>query len=149
MKTSNLFSTLKPSLLTLTMGGFTIGMTEFMMMGVLPDVSRTLSISIPTAGHLISIYALGVVIGAPLMTAITGRFSPKHVLIGLMLMCGVFNALFAISPSYELLMASRFFAGLPHGAFFGMGAVVASKLAQPGREARTVSMMFAGLTVAN
>jgi DHA1 family arabinose polymer transporter-like MFS transporter len=149
MKTSEIFSTLKPSLLTLTLGGFTIGMTEFMMMGVLPDVSRTLSISIPSAGHLISIYALGVVIGAPLMTMVTGRFSPKQVLIALMIMNGVFNALFAISPSYELLMASRFFAGLPHGAFFGMGAVVASKLAEPGREARTISMMFAGLTVAN
>lgn len=149
MKTSSLFATLRPSLLTLTMGGFSIGMTEFMMMGVLPDVSRTLAISIPSAGHLISIYALGVVIGAPLMTAVTGKYSPKHVLIGLMIMCGLFNGLFAISPNYPLLMASRFFAGLPHGAFFGMGAVVASKLASPGREARTVSMMFAGLTVAN
>lgn len=149
MKTFSLLSSLRPSLLTLTMGGFSIGMTEFMMMGVLPDVSRTLGISIPSAGHLISIYALGVVIGAPLMTAITGKYSPKHVLIGLMVMCGLFNALFAISPNYPLLMASRFFAGLPHGAFFGMGAVVASKLATTGREARTVSMMFAGLTVAN
>jgi DHA1 family arabinose polymer transporter-like MFS transporter len=149
MKKSDLFSNITPALLTLTMGGFSIGMTEFMMMGVLPDVSRTLDISIPSAGHLISIYALGVVIGAPLMTAITGKFSPKKVLIGLMLMCGFFNAMFAISPNYELLMASRFFAGLPHGAFFGMGAVVASKLAKPGREARTVSLMFAGLTVAN
>ena len=149
MKNIQLFKGLKPSLLTLTIGGFSIGMTEFMMMGVLPDVSRTLSISIPSAGHLISIYALGVVIGAPLMTGITGNLSPKKVLIGLMLMCGLFNALFAFSPNYELLMASRFFAGLPHGAFFGMGAVVASRLSVPGREARTVSLMFAGLTVAN
>jgi MFS transporter, DHA1 family, arabinose polymer utilization protein len=149
MKQIQLFKGLKPSLLTLTIGGFSIGMTEFMMMGVLPDVSRTLNISIPSAGHLISIYALGVVIGAPLMTGITGKLSPKKVLMGLMLMCGVFNALFAISPNYQLLMASRLFAGLPHGAFFGMGAVVASRLAEPGREARTVSLMFAGLTVAN
>ncbi len=149
MRNFQLFKGLKPSLLTLTIGGFSIGMTEFMMMGVLPDVSRTLAISIPSAGHLISIYALGVVIGAPLMTGITGKLSPKKVLMGLMLMCGFFNALFAISPNYELLMASRFFAGLPHGAFFGMGAVVASKLSEPGREARTVSLMFAGLTVAN
>ena len=149
MRNIQLFKELKPSLLTLTIGGFSIGMTEFMMMGVLPDVSRTLSISIPSAGHLISIYALGVVIGAPLMTGITGKLSPKKVLMGLMLMCGIFNALFAISPNYELLMASRLFAGLPHGAFFGMGAVVASRLSTPGREARTVSLMFAGLTVAN
>jgi MFS transporter, DHA1 family, arabinose polymer utilization protein len=149
MKNIQLIKGLKPSLLTLTIGGFSIGMTEFMMMGVLPDVSRTLSISIPSAGHLISIYALGVVIGAPLMTGITGKLSPKKVLIGLMLMCGFFNALFAMSPNYELLMISRLFAGLPHGAFFGMGAVVASRLSEPGREARTVSLMFAGLTLAN
>ena len=149
MRNFQLFRGLKPSLLTLTIGGFSIGMTEFMMMGVLPDVSRTLSISIPSAGHLISVYALGVVIGAPLMTGITGKLSPKKVLMGLMLMCGFFNALFAFSPNYELLMVSRLFAGLPHGAFFGMGAVVASKLSAPGREARTVSLMFAGLTVAN
>jgi DHA1 family arabinose polymer transporter-like MFS transporter len=149
MNNSRLLKGLKPSLLTLTIGGFSIGMTEFMMMGVLPDVSRTLAISIPSAGHLISIYALGVVIGAPLMAGITGNFPPKKVLMGLMLICGLFNALFAISPNYELLMASRFFAGLPHGAFFGMGAVVASRLSEPGREARTVSIMFAGLTVAN
>ena len=110
MRNIQLFKELKPSLLTLTIGGFSIGMTEFMMMGVLPDVSRTLGISIPSAGHLISIYALGVVIGAPLMTGITGKLSPKKVLMGLMLMCGIFNALFAISPNYELLMASRLFA---------------------------------------
>lgn len=149
IKISDLFKSIKPSLLTLTQGGFTIGMTEFMMMGVLPDVSESLSISIPSAGHLISIYALGVVIGAPLMTGLAGNLAPKKVLMGLMLMNGLFNALFAISPNYELLMLSRLFAGLPHGAFFGMGAVVASRLAEPGREARTVSMMFAGLTVAN
>jgi MFS transporter, DHA1 family, arabinose polymer utilization protein len=149
MRNSSMLKGLKPSLLTLTIGGFSIGMTEFMMMGVLPDVSRTLAISIPSAGHLISVYALGVVIGAPLMTAVTGKFSPKTVLIFLMLMCGAFNALFAISPNYGTLMTSRFFAGLPHGAFFGMGAVVASRLSEPGREARTVSIMFAGLTLAN
>lgn len=149
MKTGNPFATLKKSLLTLTMGGFTIGMTEFMIMGVLPDVASSLNISIPSAGHLISIYALGVVIGAPLMTAVARNFAPRKVLVALMLVCGVFNLMFAISPSYELLLISRLFAGLPHGAFFGMGAVVASRLAEPGREARTVSLMFAGLTVAN
>lgn len=149
MKKTGLFSMIKPSLLTLTIGGFSIGMTEFMMMGVLPDVASSLQVSIPTAGHLISIYALGVVIGAPLLVGLAGRFAPKKVLITLMLMFAVFNALFALAPSYELLMIARFFAGLPHGAFFGMGAVVASKLAEPGREARAVSVMFAGLTIAN
>ena len=149
MSIQKLFTTLKPSLLTLTVGGFTIGMTEFLIMGVLPDMAASLKITIPTAGHLISIYALGVVIGAPLMTMLTAHLPPKKVLMGLMAICGIFNALFALSPSYELLMISRFFAGLPHGAFFGMGAVVANRLADPGKEASSVSMMFAGLTVAN
>src|SRR3954453_1555360 len=109
MKAKELFKGLRSSLLTLTMGGFTIGMTEFMIMGVLPDVSKSLSISIPSAGHLISIYALGVVIGAPLMTGLSGNLAPKKVLMALMLMNGLFNALFALSPNYSLLMTSRFF----------------------------------------
>ena len=149
MSKKKIFSSIKPSLLTLTIGGFCIGMTEFMMMGVLPDVAKALSVSIPEAGHLISAYALGVVIGAPLMVALAGKYSPKKVLIGLMLMYGVFNALFAMAPNYPLLLAARLCAGLPHGAFFGMGAVVASKLADKGKEARAVALMFAGLTIAN
>lgn len=136
-------------LLPLTIGGFSLGMTEFMMMGVLPDVSKSLDISIPTAGHLISAYALGVVIGAPLMVGLFSKLPPKEVLIGLMIMFGIVNALFALSPSYEFLLVTRVMAGLPHGAFFGIGAVVASQLAEPGKEARAVSMMFAGLTIAN
>lgn len=149
MKQSKFLNTLKPGLLTLTLGGMVVGMTEFMMMGVLPDVATSLSISIPSAGHLISIYALGVVIGAPLMTALTAKYRPRMILMGLMGMFALFNTLFALAPSYELLLVTRLFAGLPHGAFFGMGAVVASRLAEPGREARAVSMMFAGLTIAN
>jgi DHA1 family arabinose polymer transporter-like MFS transporter len=149
MKRTGFLLKMKPSLLTLTIGGFCIGMTEFMMMGVLPDVASSLNVSIPTAGHLISIYALGVVIGAPLLVALSGKFAPKKVLMTLMLMFMLFNSLFALAPNYQLLMLARFFAGLPHGAFFGMGAVVASKLAEPGREARAVSVMFAGLTIAN
>lgn len=140
---------IKLSLISLTLGGLSIGMTEFLMMGVLPDISRSLLISIPEAGHLISIYALGVVIGAPLMVGLAGGHPPKKVLMGLMLMVLVFNGLFSIAPTYGLLLAARFFCGLPHGAFFGMGAVVASRLAAPGREARSVAVMFAGLTVAN
>ncbi|WP_315814753.1 MFS transporter [Paraflavitalea speifideaquila] len=149
MKQSNFLTTLKPGLLTLTLGGMVVGMTEFMMMGVLPDVANSLSISIPSAGYLIAIYALGVVIGAPLMTGLTGHYRPRTVLMGLMGMFALFNTLFALAPNYGLLLTARFFAGLPHGAFFGMGAVVASRLAEPGREARSVSMMFAGLTLAN
>jgi DHA1 family arabinose polymer transporter-like MFS transporter len=146
---ANLRNSFKPGVLTLTMGGFTIGMTEFMIMGVLPDVANSLEISIPSAGHLISIYALGVVIGAPLMTLLSQNMPPRKVLVALMAICGFFNLLFAVSPSYPLLLVSRLFAGLPHGAFFGMGAVVASRLAEPGKEASTVAMMFAGLTIAN
>lgn len=137
------------SLVSLAIGGFSIGMTEFLMMGVLPDLSRSLHVSIPTAGHLISIYALGVVIGAPLVVGLTGHLPPKKVLIFLMLMVFAFNGLFAIAPGYTMLMIARLLAGLPHGAFFGIGAVVASKLAEPGKQARAVSVMFAGLTVAN
>ncbi|RYE27308.1 MAG: MFS transporter [Sphingobacteriaceae bacterium] len=140
---------MKISLISLAIGGFSIGMTEFLMMGVLPDISRSLHISIPTAGHLISVYALGVVIGAPVMVGLTSHLPPKKVLIGFMLIVAVFNGLFALAPNYHLLLAARLLAGLPHGAFFGVGAVVASKLADPGREARAVSVMFAGLTVAN
>jgi MFS transporter, DHA1 family, arabinose polymer utilization protein len=149
MKYTGFFSSVKKSLLTLMMGGIVIGMTEFMMMGILPDVAISLKVSIPEAGHLISIYALGVVVGAPLMTIFTSRLLPKKVLLMLMAMFVIFNTLFALAPSYQMLLVTRFFAGLPHGAFFGMGAVVASRLAEPGREARAVSLMFAGLTVAN
>lgn len=149
MENQNASPGLQLSLVSLTIGGLSIGMTEFLMMGVLPDVSRTMNITIPEAGHLISIYALGVVIGAPLLVGLAGKYPPKKVLIGLMLMVCVFNGIFSIAPNYPLLMVSRFFAGLPHGAFFGMGAVVATRLAAPGRAARSVAVMFAGLTVAN
>ena len=149
MKAAGFSPVINLGLISLTIGGFVIGMTEFMMMGVLPDVARTLHVSIPTAGHLISIYALGVVIGAPLMVGLTGKFPPKIVLMSLMGMFFVSNTLFAVAPGFGLLMVVRLFAGLPHGAFFGMGAVVASRLAEPGREARAVSVMFAGLTIAN
>lgn len=140
---------MKRSLLSLTIGGFGIGMTEFVMMGILPDLSTALQISIPKAGHLISAYALGVVLGAPLLVGIAGKYPPKRILMGLMLLFTIFNGLSALAPNYQLLFVARLFSGLPHGAFFGVGAVVASRLADTGREARAVSMMFAGLTFAN
>ncbi|RXK85841.1 MFS transporter [Filimonas effusa] len=140
---------MKRSLFSLTIGGFGIGMTEFVMMGILPDLSTALGISIPKAGHLISAYALGVVLGAPLLVGIAGKYPPKKILMGLMLLFTVFNGLSALAPDFRLLFVARLFSGLPHGAFFGVGAVVASRLATTGREARAVSMMFAGLTFAN
>ncbi|WP_316820953.1 MFS transporter [Pedobacter gandavensis] len=140
---------MKKSLLTLTLGGLGIGITEFVMMGLLPDIAKDLAISIPQAGHLISAYALGVVVGAPLLVAIAGSYPPKKILIALMLMFTAFNALSAFSPDYTMMLAARFLAGLPHGAFFGVGSVVASKIAGKGKEAQAVSLMFAGLTIAN
>lgn len=140
---------LKKSLLALLFGGLGIGITEFVMMGLLEDIARDLAIDIPTAGHLIAAYAVGVVIGAPLLVVIAGKYPPKRILIGLMLLFTLFNAFTAFAPSYASLVISRVLAGLPHGAFFGVGSVVASRLAQPGKEAQAISIMFAGLTIAN
>ena len=140
---------MKKSLLALTLGGLGIGITEFVMMGLLPDIATDLHITIPQAGHLISAYALGVVIGAPLLVAIAGSYPPKKILMVLMLMFVVFNALSAFAPSYGFMFIARLLAGLPHGAFFGVGSVVASRIAEKGKEARAVSLMFAGLTIAN
>jgi DHA1 family arabinose polymer transporter-like MFS transporter len=139
----------KKSLMPLAIGGFGIGMTEFVMMGILPDVAASLHISIPEAGHLISAYALGVVVGAPTLVGALGRRSPKSILIGLMILFTVFNAFSAFAPNYGVLLVSRFLAGLPHGAFLGVGAVVASRLADKGKKATAVATMFAGLTIAN
>lgn len=140
---------MKKSLLPLAIGGFGIGMTEFVIMGILPDVSNSLQISIPVAGHLISAYALGVVLGAPLLVGIAGNYPPKKILLGLMALFTFCNALSSFAPNYEIMMVTRLLSGLPHGAFFGVGAVVASRLAGKGKEAQAISMMFAGLTVAN
>ncbi|WP_405879362.1 MFS transporter [Streptomyces sp. NBC_01136] len=137
------------ALLALAVGAFGIGTTEFVMMGLLPDVADDLHISIPSAGHLVSAYALGVVIGAPLLAAATARMSRRKVLIALMGLFVAGNALSAFAPDYHWLLAARFLSGLPHGAFFGVGAVVATNLVAPERKARSVSLMFLGLTVAN
>ncbi|MFD9331635.1 MFS transporter [Streptomyces sp. NPDC060065] len=137
------------ALLALAVGAFGIGTTEFVMMGLLPDVADDLHISIPSAGHLVSAYALGVVIGAPLLAAATARVSRRKVLIGLMVLFVAGNVLSAFAPDYHWLLAARFLSGLPHGAFFGVGAVVATGLVAPERKARSVSLMFLGLTVAN
>lgn len=119
------------------------------MMGLLPDIAKDFQISIPTAGHLISAYAAGVVIGAPLLVAISGNFPPKKILLVLMGLFTFFNGLSAIAPGNSALLLTRLLSGLPHGAFFGVGSVVASRLADKGKEARAISMMFAGLTLAN
>lgn len=135
--------------LPLTLGGLGIGITEFVMMGLLPDIAKDLSISIPKAGYLISAYALGVVIGAPLLIMIAGKYPPKKILLALMVMFTVFNAFSAFAPTFTTLFIARLLSGLPHGAFFGVGSVVASRIAEKGKAAQAVSLMFMGLTIAN
>ena len=134
---------------SLAIGAFGIGMTEFVAMGLLPDIAHSLRVTIPTAGYLISAYALGVVIGAPTLTVLARHLHPKHLLTGLMVLFALGNVLSALASTYITLLLMRILAGLPHGAFFGAGAVVATRLAPKGREAQTISMMFLGLTFAN
>ncbi|PTT78176.1 MFS transporter [Chryseobacterium sp. HMWF035] len=136
-------------IIPLAIGGLGIGTTEFTIMGLLPDIARSLQISIPEAGHLISAYAFGVVVGAPILIGYSVKFPPKKVLIVLMMIFTLFNALSAIAPDYNTMMIIRFLSGLPHGAFFGVGTVVATRLAAKGKEAFYISLMFTGLTVAN
>lgn len=136
-------------IIPLAIGGLGIGTTEFTIMGLLPDIAKTLQVSIPEAGHLISAYALGVVIGAPILIGYSVKFPPKKVLMMLMVVFTLFNGLSAIAPDYTTMLVIRFMSGLPHGAFFGVGTVVASRLAGKGKEALYISLMFTGLTVAN
>jgi DHA1 family arabinose polymer transporter-like MFS transporter len=140
---------IKKSLAPLALGGFGIGMTEFVMMGILPDIATGLNVSIPQAGYLISAYAVGVVVGAPTLVSMLGHRPPRGVLVWFMLMFAAFNALSAFAPNFHTMMLFRFLAGLPHGAFFGVGAVVATRLADKGKEAAALASMFSGLTLAN
>lgn len=136
-------------LFPLALGGLAIGTTEFVIMGLLPDIASSIDVSIPIAGHLISAYALGVVIGAPILVALSARFPPKYILISLMILFTIFNAFSIIAPDYNTLLMSRFLSGLPHGAFFGVATVVASKLAKEGKAAQAIASIFTGLTLAN
>ncbi|MCW3161285.1 MFS transporter [Chryseobacterium oryctis] len=136
-------------IIPLAIGGLGIGTTEFTVMGLLPDIAKTLQITIPEAGHLISAYALGVVVGAPILIGYSVKFPPKKVLMVLMMIFTLFNGLSAIAPDYTTMLIIRFLSGLPHGAFFGVGTVVASRMAGKGKEALYISLMFTGLTVAN
>ncbi|MCP2165000.1 MFS transporter [Goodfellowiella coeruleoviolacea] len=137
------------ALLALAIAAFGIGTTEFVIMGLLPQVAADFGVSIPAAGHLITGYALGVVIGAPLLTAVAVRLRRKTMLLGMMGLFTVGNVATALAPTYDLMMASRVLAGLPHGAFFGVGSVVAASMVAENKRARAVSLMFLGLTLAN
>ncbi|EGG46059.1 MFS transporter [Streptomyces griseoaurantiacus] len=137
------------ALLALAIGAFGIGTTEFVIMGVLPEVADDFRVTIPTAGLLVTGYALGVMFGAPLMTALGTRVSRKRMLMLLMGLFVVGNLLSAVAPVFALMLAGRVVASLAHGAFFGIGAVVAAELVAPRKKAAALSMMFSGLTVAN
>ena len=132
---------LNPGLLALSVGAFGIGVTEFAPMGLLPVIARDLNVSIPAAGLLISAYALGVVIGAPIMTLTTGRVPRRSLLIGLTAIFTLGNLLSAISHSYGLLLAARILTSFNHGAFFGVGSIVAAGLVAPERRASAVAAM--------
>ncbi|MDQ0725862.1 MFS transporter [Microbacterium sp. W4I20] len=148
----------KRALLSLAIGSFGIGMTEFVIMGLLPDIAGDLLPSLwdssrpdalSQAGWLISLYALGVVIGAPTIAGFVARYPRHRVMIVLALALTVFNALTVVLPTFELVAASRLLAGLPHGAYFGIGALVAADVMGPGNRAKGVAFILTGLTVAN
>ena len=136
------------ALYALTAGAFGIGTTEFVIMGLLLQVAGDLQVTIAAAGLLITGYALGVVVGAPLLTAATSRLPRKGVLVALMIVFTLGNLACALAPNYEWLMAARVIASLAHGTFFGVGAVVATNLVAADRKASAISIMFTGLTVA-
>lgn len=137
------------ALLALAVAAFGIGTTEFVIMGLLPDVARDLSVSIPHAGLLITGYALGVVFGAPILAVGTANMPRKATLLGMTLMFILGNVLCALAPNYATLMAARVITALCHGAFFGIGSVVAASLVAPNKRAQAIAMMFTGLTLAN
>lgn len=137
------------SILSLTVGAFAIGMTEFVIMGLLPNVAEDLHVSISAAGQLITMYALGVAVGAPILTVLTHRIPQKKLLLLLMVLFILGNALSVIAPTYAVLMAARVLTALTHGTFFGVGAVIASNLVRPEKRAGAVSIMMVGLTIAN
>lgn len=139
---------MKKSLIALAFGTLGLGIAEFVMMGILPDVAKDLGISIPVAGHFISAYALGVCVGAPVL--ILARKHPlKHILLALVTLMMVGNTCAALAPNYWVVLLARFISGLPHGAYFGVASIVAEKLADKGKGSEAVSIMIAGMTIAN
>ncbi|CAM3768411.1 MULTISPECIES: MFS transporter [Paenibacillus] len=137
------------SILSLTVGAFAIGMTEFVIMGILPNVAADLNVSIAMAGQLITMYALGVAVGAPILTILTHKIPQKKLLLLLMGLFIFGNGISVLAPNYAVLMGARMLTALTHGTFFGVGAVIASGLVRPDKRAGAVSIMMAGLTIAN
>lgn len=139
---------MKKSLIALSFGTLGLGIAEFVMMAILPYIAADLYISIPTAGHLISAYALGVCAGAPLLT-LARKLPLKNILLGLVAVMITGNLLASMAPSYWAMLAARFISGLPHGAYFGVASIVAERLADKGKGSEAVSIMIAGMTIAN
>ncbi len=137
------------AILALAAGGFTIGTTEFVTMGLLPEIAEGVAVSIPVAGHAISAYAVGVVVGVPLLVIFGSRLPRRGLLIGLMATYAAFNALTALAPTFPWLVAARFLDGLPHGGYFGVASLVAADLAAPSRKGRAIASVMLGLSVAN
>ncbi|MGP7818084.1 MFS transporter [Niallia sp. 01092] len=137
------------ALWTLVVGAFAIGMTEFVIMGLLPEVAHDVHSTIPAAGQLITGYALGVAVGGPILVLITYKMSQKNLLMLLMLIFCIGNLMATVVESYSLLMASRLITSLAHGSFFGIGAIMAANLVEYSRRASAMALMFTGLTVAN
>ncbi|EXS68289.1 MFS transporter [Sphingobium sp. Ant17] len=135
-------------LFALAVGAFAIGTTEFAAMSLLPFFARDLGIDVPTAGHAISAYALGVVAGAPVIAAFGARLPRRHLLIGLMALFAIGNGLSALSPSYGWMLVFRFLSGVPHGAYFGVAALVAAKLVPIEKRAQAIARVMSGLTIA-
>ena len=139
---------INPPLVALSVGAFGIGVTEFAPMGMLPGIAADLDVSIPAAGLLVSAYAMGVLIGAPIMTLATARVPRRYLLIGLMAIFTLGNLLSALASNYQTLMIARLVTSLNHGAFFGIGSIVAASLVAPEKRAGAVAAMFMGLTLA-
>jgi len=136
------------ALWVLTLSAFAIGTTEFVIVGLIPTIATDLAVSLPSAGLLVSLYALGVAVGAPVLTALTGRLPRKHLLIGLMLLFTAGNLLAWQAPGYATLVFARVITGLAHGVFFSIGSVIATRLVAPQKAASAIATMFTGLTVA-
>lgn len=143
---SRLHTTL--AIVALALGGFAIGTTEFVTMGLLPEVADGIGEDIPTTGHVISAYAAGVVVGAPVIVSVAARLPRRALVVGLVLALGLGNALTALASSYPAMMAARFVAGLPHGAYFGVASLIAASLVAPHLKGRAVSGVMLGLSVA-
>jgi predicted MFS family arabinose efflux permease len=136
------------ALWALTLSAFAIGTTEFVIVGLIPTIAASLQVSVPSSGLLVSLYALGVAIGAPVLTALTGRVPRKLLLLGLMLLFTAGNLVAWMAPGYEALMAARVLTGLAHGVFFSIGSTIATSLVPKEKAASAIALMFSGLTVA-